>query len=468
MKILEKQFCKVYCETRWLLLNLALLVLLHGPNFIDSDEGVILNGAWNLFNGKKLYIDFFEFVPPSSFYLIYATWLFTGVHYWAAQLMGFAFLLLGAAGVQLIALFLMRSVALGAGVWIIRTPALLFCVSTASLPMINHNSFSAVMAIWSCYFLLRAIAQPSWRCNLAAGCLVGVSFSFLQHRGLAMLAGALCNYLILSRGRINSPWLTYAAQFSLAALFVPTVLVVSYSPAVLFSALFTFPAANYWHVNITNPAPLLIAFASLAAISWYLRSEYDRLIQMMITIQLALLIGTIPRPDSPHVQAVIFPMLCLLPRVLAAYLRQRPNSSLSKSSAPMLMMASIFVLGAAARSLALSSFDEPRVIAYVRDNCASSQYLYAGPFVPGIYFETRKLNATRYSVLFPGLNTDEQFREAVADLSTRDVPCVVTNYRVAEDLRYTRSNPIDDYLRDNYSVFLVDGDFRVLKRVVAP
>src|SRR5450755_4173052 len=62
----------------WLLAVGSVAAMLCMP-FIRSvyslgDEGVLLNGATQLLRGSKLYVDFFEFIPPGGFVLT-AAWL---------------------------------------------------------------------------------------------------------------------------------------------------------------------------------------------------------------------------------------------------------------------------------------------------------------------------------------------------------------------------------------------------------
>lgn len=453
-----------YVGAACLLLNVALLVLLHGANFYDSDQGVILNGAWSLYNGKKLYLDFFEYVPPGGFYLVYATWLLTGPHYWAAQLTGILFLLLGAVGVQRIAGLIVRESGVNAPPWSVRITALLFCATSAAWPMINHNTFSIVVAVWACDFLLRALCRPSSRDNVMAGVLAGVTFAFLQHRGLAVVAAALITYFLLWLRGFQWRVVGDAMQFVLASLIVPALLLVVFTPGALYDSLYQFPAVNYWQVNRVDPTPLLAAFAAIAVFAWYLRKQQSDLILFLEVLQCLLLLSIVMRPDMSHVLAVIFPLLCLLPLVVARFVRTRPDSILNVSSAALWMTFGVFLVGAAARLVLFSGDAAPKMLAYVRDNCTSSPYLYAGPFMPGVYFETGKLNATRYSVLMTGLNTDAQFRDAAADLSRLAVPCAVVNYTMMEKFGYSRDNPVDRYLDEHYRVVFEVADFRVLKQ----
>ena len=249
---------------------------------------------------------------------------------------------------------------------------------------------------------------------------------------------------------------------------MPAILLVLFSPVVLFDDLYRFPAGQYWSVNRVDPAPLLVAIAAITLIHVYLRKERSDLVVALVIQQCALLLSVIARPDLSHVAAVIFPMLCLLPPVAARYVRNRPDTILGKSSAPLWLTVAVLFSSAVARFFVFSAVGEPKLISYVRDNCTASPYLYAGPFMPGVYFETRKLNATRYSVLVTGLNTDAQFRDAADDLSKVKVPCAVVNYGMVSKFRYSQDNPVDVFLDQNYRVVLEDGGSRVLKRVDGP
>ena len=52
-----------------------------------GDEGILLHGAERLLRGRRLYIDFFEILPPGGF-LIMTVWLsITGISIWSARLL---------------------------------------------------------------------------------------------------------------------------------------------------------------------------------------------------------------------------------------------------------------------------------------------------------------------------------------------------------------------------------------------
>src|SRR3989304_78006 len=100
-------------------LSAMLLNFWHLP--LSSDEGAILNGAWQMFNGKSLYKDFFSYIAPGSYY--WTKWSFDilGPSYWSAKLFSLILLLLSMYAVYLIAMSLAqnRSVAvMSAWLWL--------------------------------------------------------------------------------------------------------------------------------------------------------------------------------------------------------------------------------------------------------------------------------------------------------------------------------------------------------------
>jgi hypothetical protein len=101
---------------------------------LDSDEGQILTGAWNLFDGQQIYHDFFEFIGPGSF-----TWV------------GLFFRLLGPSyGVALLAsqrLLLISLWSFHASSRLVidhrpasRAASVLWLLAATMPPLINHNS----------------------------------------------------------------------------------------------------------------------------------------------------------------------------------------------------------------------------------------------------------------------------------------------------------------------------------------
>lgn len=432
----------------------AVLLVLHARNALDSDEGVILNGAWNLLHGRALYTDFFEFLAPGSFYLVLAAWKVFGSSYWVAKGVGLAAIALAALGVDRIARQLLAGRTSAAGPALTLAPVLLFCLFTGYLPTINHNTFHLPFAIWSAFLAIRAVQQMSWRHCAAAGFLCGVGAWFLQHRS-ALLAAATLGVLLLLAWRQRGPgWARCCAAYAISAAAPVAAMTVFWDPALLFEHLIAFPATRYLEVNRLDPTLIACAASFALGAAWLMRRELDAAACLLLALLGAGLLTALQRPDLSHVTSALWPLLCLLPR-LAGIPAQTLAPRLSRTwlAAGLAALPVPLLLTMAANpSLYLSDWSRHPALRYVRDHCPAPASLYAGPFAPGLYFETGSLNPTRYSVLLPNFNSEAQFREALRDLQERRPRCAITNYAMVAKFSHTRDNLVDAFLAANYVV----------------
>lgn len=433
---------------------LAVLLLLHARNPLDSDEGVVLNGAWNLLNGRVLYSDFFEFIPPGSFYLVLGAWNLFGTGYWTAKLVGVIALALAALGVYRISSLVMDGHSSGFARGASYASTLLYCVFSGYLPAINHNSFHVPLAVWGTYFAVLALRTHSWRMAAAAGLLCGAGAWFLQHRAAALAVGMLIVFCgVAVRSRDPRDW-RGAAACLLGFVLPVAALGIGWRPSVLWEHLIVFPATRYLEVNKVDPTTLLLAATFALSAAWLLRKRIDAAVTLLLLQQAALLLMALQRPDLGHVTSALFPLLCLMPLVLTTAVEGVAMRTLQVWAAAGLASLSVplvtFAWGNPA--LFLADWSHHPALQFVREHCGRSPYLYVGPFAPGLYFETRKLNPSRYAILLPQLHTAAQFAEARIDLERHRPQCAVTLYEGAEKFRYSRTNPVDEYLAANYEV----------------
>ncbi|MDD3102075.1 MAG: hypothetical protein PHE59_02935 [Patescibacteria group bacterium] len=83
--------------------------------------------------------------------------------------------------------------------------------------------------------------------------------------------------------------------------------------------------------------------------------------------------------------------------------------------------------------------------------------------MPDIYFETKKINPTPYSVLITNQQTKEQFLEAKKMLEKYQPTCAVLNYNIVAKFNYDKNNPVDNYILNNYKPSFQDGDTYVYR-----
>lgn len=438
--------------------SVLLLVLLHARNPLDPDEGVILNGAWSLLNGRRLYTDFFEFLAPGSFYLVLAAWKAFGSSFWVAKALGIAALLAATLGVHRIGEAVLGQPLRRVDRILLAACAVLFCIYSGYSPAINHNTFHLPLAVWSTYCVVRGLQLRSCRMYAIGGLLGGGCMWFLQHRAAAMAAVTLGALLALTpRAGAPAKWRGPAA-YLLAFLIPVAALPLCWPAAVLFENLIVFPATRYAEVNAVEPTLLLWSASFVVGAAWLLRGA-GAVVWLLLAVQVSLLLSVVQRADLNHVTSALFPLLALIPLLV------RPIAGLATRAfqlwiaAGMLALAVPLVAFASINpALFLTDWTRHPALEFVRERCGASPYLYAGPFAPGLYFETRRLNPTRYSILLPHLHTDEQFVDARADLQAQRPPCVITHYAMAEKFRYTTQNPVDVWISANYDpVFELRG-----------
>jgi hypothetical protein len=169
----------------------AVLLVFQTDHPLDSDEGVVLAGAWNLLNGRAPYQDFFCVLPPGSFYLVALAWRVLGESYLVANGLACSSLLLAALGVDRLARLVTGSP------WA-PLAALLYVLPSGLWPLVNHGSFGITWVVWAAFFFARGLESRRRADFLLAGLLNGLSMLFLLQRGLAVLAAFAALLLLLA------------------------------------------------------------------------------------------------------------------------------------------------------------------------------------------------------------------------------------------------------------------------------
>lgn len=443
-------------------LCLALLAVFHHSHVLDSDEGVVLNGAWNLLHHKTPYLDFFEFVAPGSFYVVYWTWLCLGASYWSAKLLSVAAIALGALGVYRIGQLVLREAGGAAHSVACWLPPLLFCWYSAYWQAINHNTLSLAPGIWAVYMAARACYLRSLRAAAGAGLLCGLTILFLQHRGAAITL-AIGFSLLLDTGW-PARWRAILA-FAAGAI-AGSAALLRWPAALLIDDLAIFPANHYLEVNrVPLVLAALLATVTAAAAIRMTGGGAGRSARMLLAVQSVLLLAALQRPDLAHVTQAAFPLLALLPVMTALPAPRRSARVAAALAASGLLALTAFVRLPYYISDAPAAYRE-KLGQTIRRHCGPHPGLYAGPFMPGLYFETGTLNPTAYSVLLTNLNTEAQFDAAARDLARSAPACAVTAYAMVDKFGYHRRNPVDRYLADHYRVAEKLGPVAILVRNV--
>jgi len=79
---------------------------------------------------------------------------------------------------------------------------------------------------------------------------------------------------------------------------------------------------------------------------------------------------------------------------------------------------------------------------------AAAHAIYAGPFLPGLYFGLGKPNPFFYSETLDC--NDECRRRTLEQIRQVQPEIAFLDYEMVGHMRYDQDNPVDRYLRDNY------------------
>ena len=188
-------------------------------NYYNSDEGVILNGAWRMYNGDQLYTDFFSFIAPGSYWWTELSFLLFGPSYFSARI--FSVLLLA---LSVIAIYRITVLAGGSKFAAMFGALMWFFGNILNAVIINHNNHSSYVATIALLFAVLAVSSKKQAYFFIAGLLVGITAAFLQTKGLALAFGLsllILGYAFAARIPIMS-FLIFLGGFAavLAAVFL--------------------------------------------------------------------------------------------------------------------------------------------------------------------------------------------------------------------------------------------------------
>jgi 4-amino-4-deoxy-L-arabinose transferase-like glycosyltransferase len=423
---------------------------------LSSDEGIGLNAAWQLLSGKKLYIDFIEYVSPGVAYVLFWAWtLIGGASYASARIVSIVFFLISAFG-------LFRVVRRVSGRdEPARYAVLLWLFSCLSFA--NHNVWSSYVAIWATLALLYALDRRDAWAALLAGALSGLTFMFLQTKGVALLGAVAVSLLLVStvplRARVRHVAIAVAG-FVLTT--IPLVFVWDWHTLLDRLFLYVFRGEYFSHTLIQPTfvvLELLIVGCMLTVSFLNRRKDFFAL----TFVQVALFACSANLVDVYHLGYVIFPALALgvawLDRRISQRIRNRtvPVAHLTLILALTVLFA-FFLPRDNALGIRLYRFENSvyRTDAALRDASVflvdsavrSARSLYAGPFIPEFYPLLHLPNPFSVSNL---LLCGPTCQEATLDVFKREAPDIAfLAYGISDRFGYRRDNPVDAYIQTTY------------------
>jgi hypothetical protein len=416
----------------WLLLvvftTLSLCLPFMRSIFWLADEGILLHGAERLLQGRRLYTDFFEILPPGGFAIVTLWFAITGISVWSARMLA----ILTITGIASFIYLTCRQTSKNPGSsafvaigWV--------ALSQGFWTQINYHWFTTLFSMVAAWAAFASIAKPQQRWEpLIAGLAAGAAAMVVPTRGLLAMLAAVTGF---------TRQMSKLVAYSLASVAIPILLLLYVMAQGSFSAAFDdlilFTATRYTSVASVPFAYLtegalkylfpLVALLTLTTLARDGRTALqDRLFRSCIAFAVAGFIGCFPRPDAPHI-AFGVPLIC----PLLTYCTQRLLASWSRKS--------LFALAALVISLGIPAIYEFSYFAYtalhgesvatprgrvtvlnngtrelmarIATTPSSDRYFFY-PYMPMLPFLTAREHVSKYDIFIPGYTTSSQYQEA--------------------------------------------------------
>jgi len=484
----EQSRSERYIALAIFLLSFFYLCIFRRYSWVDPDEGIILQGAQRIFDGQVLYRDFFSFFTPGSYYFFALVFRAFGDSYLVAHT---ALAFIGAAFSPITYLLARRVCSRQASLLVT------FLMTVTALPwrfVVIHNWDSTLWACLALYCAVRLLERPSVPWAFAAATFTSLTALFEQSKGAGLLLGLGAGFLIIIFERPESKIFTRDRLMAIVVgLTWPFLVTLVYFASR--HGLTTMLAGWFWplqHYSLANRVPYaydnmtgvarhrifdsasfglrLFAMLVFSARTWVpylplfgvallirltfrrwrrasLRPEWAYYVLVSATISGLLLSIVIGRADYLHfifLQPIFF-------LVLAWVLDGRSirNPFFSRIAPVVGLCLSMSLLAMAAKSLFVAPSDRSvitrrgsittqgpgTVIEYVQAHVAPGESILIYPYQSTYYYLTQTYSPTRFDYFQPGMHTEEQLREMLADFSAHPTRVVLYEPTFKDHLR---------------------------------
>jgi hypothetical protein len=484
----EQSHLERYIALAIFLLSFFYLCIFRRYSWVDPDEGIILQGAQRILDGQVLYRDFFSFFTPGSYYLVALVLRVFGDSYLVAHT---ALALLGAALSPITYLLARRVCSRQASLLVT------FLMTVTALPwrfIVIHNWDSTLWACLALYSAVRLLESPTVSWAFAAATFTSLTALFEQSKGAGLLLGLSTGFVIIALGERQSKLFTRSQLIAIAiGLTWPFLVTLVYFATR--HALTTMLAGWFWplqHYSLANRVPyafdnmtgvarhrifdsasfglrlfvmlvfsarIWVPYLPLFGVALLIRLTFRRrrraslgpewayYVLVSATISGLLLSIVIGRADYLHfifLQPIFF-------LVLAWVLDGRGirNPFFTRIAPVVGLCLSMSLLAMAAKSLFVAPSDRSvitrrgrivtqgpgTVIEYVQAHVAQGESILIYPYQSTYYYLTQTYNPTRFDYFQPGMHTEEQLREMLADFSAHPTRAVLYEPTFTDHLR---------------------------------
>lgn len=414
----------------------ALLAWMFGHRLIlgTNDEGIYLDSAERILHGQKLYVDFFGYMSPGSFWIQALAFRLLGVTQAAGRAPVIFYIALECSLIYwLVERYASRGAAIVTALFF-----LAFQTADATMVTAQHRWDSSAFALASIALCVAAESESRRVWLAASGFLIAcaalatpsmglvaiVTLVWLRRRAGWYLLGAstagLAAAAALWLGGILSAFLQ---QLQWLSKNYSSVNVMHYGSIIGgYGALFE--GAGVWELPIRFCVVFCLALPAVLPIVALL-GGWRRVNFYLLLLIVALVASTYPRSDIAHLAYI-----SALPYAVAGILMYRLVAALARAWLAIFVGVWAAVFAWQAIPGRLVPLDTP--VGNVRATAAEApavrellsrvqpgQSLFVYPYKPLLYFLTQAENPTRYPYLQPGLMTEEDVRIALSELEAR-------------------------------------------------
>ena len=410
-----------------------------------GDEGVFLQAATLLNNGKTLYNDFFEFHPPIAF-LVTQLWLMLTGHSLAGARV---LVVLTVGGIAFLTCLICFRISKTRPV----SAALTFIWALSSQgfwTQINHHWFTTFFSLITFLNLLPNRNQRihPFFCGFAAGATALTT----SGRGALIVFAALVT--ILARGNKVDIWKYIGGGASISALVLLYVVangsfVAAYQDVIVFAAtrysgIESVPfgrAISVQNFAVGMMFPIAALLAILAVLQSRLRVLREYNFRVALAFGMAGFLGSFPRPDAFHLLCaapLILPLLSIswvkIPRgrlltqtAMVTFLGLTLVSLLGYYRAVKDTINAVPIATAAGKVRIVRASVQPELLERIATIGSSQRFLFY-PYDPMLSFLTGHEHVARLNLFLPQHTTPAQYADACAQTVRRADWVVMDRY----------------------------------------
>jgi len=469
-------------------LSLLYLCVLRRHSGVDRDEGIILQGAQRILDGQVLYRDFFSFYTPGSYYFFALIFRVFGDSYAVAHT---ALATFGAVFSPITYLLARRVCGRQASLLVTGL------MTVTAMPwrfLVIHNWDSTLWACLALYCAVRLLESPGTAWSFAAATFTALTVLSEQSKGAGLLLGLGAGSLVI--GFTSKPLKLFtrsqliAFAIGLCWPFVTTfIYFASHHALTAMLASWLWPLQHYsganrvpyGYDNLTgNLRDRIFATASLgvrlfamlvfSARTWVpfvpilalpllarlIFRRWRRLstgpkwayyVLVSATISGLLASVVIARADYLHF-VYLHPIFFLVLAWLLdgrdirhpLFIRIAPVVGFCMSMSLLAMAGqSLFAVrgdyGLNTRRGAISMSSPDRVISFVQSRVGPGEKMLIYPYNSTYYYLTQTYSPTRFDFYQPGMHTEEQLQEMLAEFSSHPTRVVLYELNFTQHLR---------------------------------